>query len=220
MKEILPGVFHWTTFHEGIGDTVHSYLITATNPQIAIDPRVPKEGLDSIARIAHPRLILLTNRLHYRHSGRFARYFKAKIYAHRAGAQAFGPRRHKVHLFEHGARLRGGVLALKVGALCPEETAFYFKIHGGILSLADAVIRVGKRLQFVPDGLMGEDPEGVKRGLSLALSRFLRLKFRHLLFAHGEPILREGKKELADFLGRKKNIKKMTIALFPERKKR
>src|SRR4029453_12745747 len=186
MKEILPGVFHWTTFHEGIKDTVHSYLMTATDPQVVIDPRVPKQGLQAIAHQGHPRLILLTNRLHYRHSGRFARAFGAKIYAHRAGAQAFGPRRHKVHLFEHGARLPGGILALKVGALCPEETAFYFKLHGGILSIADALIRVGNRLTFVADELMGDDPEGVKRGLREALGKLLKRKFDHILFAHGE----------------------------------
>jgi hypothetical protein len=200
MKQILPGVFHWTTFHEGIGDTVHSYLITTTDPQVVIDPRVPKGGLKEIARLGRPRMILLTNRLHYRHSGRFARAFGAKIYAHRAGAHAYGPRRHKVHLFDHGAQLRGGILALKVGELCPEETAYYFKMHGGILSLADAVIRVGNRLTFVPDALMGEDPEGVKRGLKKALTRLLKISFRHILFAHGEPILRKGKRALTNFL--------------------
>jgi len=200
MEEILPGVFHWTTFHGGIGDWVHSYLITATDPQILIDPRAPKEGLKIIARVGRPRVILLTNRLHYRHSGRFARAFGAKIFAHRAGRHAFGPRRHKVHLFEHGIQLPGGVLALKVGAICPEETAFYFKLHGGIISLADALIRVRNRLQFVPDELMGEDPERVKRGLGQALGQLLSLPFNHILLAHGDPILRKGKKELRNFL--------------------
>lgn len=200
MQEILPDVYHWPTFHEGIGVTVHSYLLTATHPQIVIDPRVPEGGLAVIRRVAHPRVILLTNRLHYRHSGRFARAFGAKIYAHRAGAHAFGPRRHKVQLFEHGARLPGGALALKVGAICPEETAFYFQLNGGIISLADAVIRDGNRLSFVPDELVGKDPEGVKRGLRLALKNLLKKKFQHLLLAHGKPYVGDGKKALKRFL--------------------
>jgi len=45
MEEILPGIFHWTTFHEGIRADVHSYYIAAAHPALLIDPRVPKQGL-------------------------------------------------------------------------------------------------------------------------------------------------------------------------------
>jgi hypothetical protein len=200
MEEILPDIFHWTTFHKGIGVKVHSYLLRACRPAVLIDPRVPEEGLQGIAKLAQPRHVFLTNRLHYRHSGRFARASGAQIWAHRAGAQAFGPRRHPVKLFEHGARLPGGIQALKVGALCPEETAFYLKLYGGILALGDAVIREGDRLAFVPDELMGEDPEAVKKGLGRSLSQLLTRRFKHILMAHGSPWLGEGKRALKDFL--------------------
>lgn len=201
MKETLPGIFHWTTFHAGIGDTVHSYLVTATGIPFAVDPRVPQGGLRKIKSIATPRYLFLTNRLHYRHSGRFARTFQAEIWAHRAGRKAFGPRRHRVRLFEHGERLPGGIKALQVGALCPEETAFFIPAHGGVLSLGDAVIRQGRRLAFVPDFLMGDDPERVKRALRLSLGRLLRQKFDHLLLAHGQPWIGGAKYALSAFLG-------------------
>jgi hypothetical protein len=200
MQEILPGIFHWTIFHEGIGATVHSYLIAATIPPVVIDPRVPKNGFKEFPSNIHPQIILLTNRLHYRHSGRFARAFDAKIWAHEAGKHAFGPKRHPVHLFKHGARLPGGIQALKVGALCPEETAFYLPLHGGILSIGDALIREGNNLQFVPDFLMGDSAEEVKRGLRQALGKLLRHKFDHLLFAHGKPWVGGAKKALRKFL--------------------
>lgn len=200
MQEILPGIYHWTTFHKGIGATVHSYLIAARQPAVLIDPRVPEGGLKEIKRLAKPQHILLTNRLHYRHSGRFARAFHAKIHAHQAGRKAFGPKRHRVHLFEHGAKLPGGIQALKVGALCPEETAFLIPLHGGILSLGDAVIREGHSLSFVPDFLMGNDPEKVKSKLRHALQKLLKQKFGHLLFAHGNPCIQGGKEALRKFL--------------------
>lgn len=41
MKEILTGVFHWKSFHEGIYAYVHSYYINVTDPAVLIDPRVP-----------------------------------------------------------------------------------------------------------------------------------------------------------------------------------
>ena len=46
MQELLPGLFHWITFHEGIQEDVHSYYVAATEPPILIDPRVPAEGLE------------------------------------------------------------------------------------------------------------------------------------------------------------------------------
>jgi hypothetical protein len=45
MKEILPGVFHWKTFHEGIQAYVHSYYTNATDPPVLIDPRVRALGI-------------------------------------------------------------------------------------------------------------------------------------------------------------------------------
>lgn len=200
VREILPGVFHWTTFHEGIGVRVHSYFVEAISPAFLIDPRVPSEGLAWFKSHKPPQNIFLTNRLHYRHSGQFARYFSATIWAHRAGRHAFGSRRHPVRLFQHGARLPAGVQALKVGALCPEETALLIPVQGGILAIGDALIREGDRLAFVPDFLMGEDPEGVKGGLRPALKGLLRFKFRHILFAHGQPLLNGAKPALRRFL--------------------
>jgi hypothetical protein len=200
MKEILPGVYHWSTYHPGIGAVVHSYLIAATDCTVILDPRVPHEALNILKPLARPCHILLTNRLHYRHSGRFARAFQAKIWAHQAGRKAFGPKRHRVHLFQHGAHLPGNIQALKIGSLCPEETAFFIPLHGGIVSIGDAVIREGNNLGFVPDFLMGEDPETVKRGMIQALRRLLRYNFDHLLFAHGKPWIGGGKKTLRKFL--------------------
>ena len=45
MEEIIPQVFHWTTFHEDIGQEVHSYGVRDLGPVVLIDPMVPAEGL-------------------------------------------------------------------------------------------------------------------------------------------------------------------------------
>ncbi len=52
LQEILPGIYHWTTFHKGIQEDVHSYYIAAIAPAVLIDPRVPAEGLGWFA--GHP----------------------------------------------------------------------------------------------------------------------------------------------------------------------
>jgi hypothetical protein len=84
--------------------------------------------------------------------------------------------------------------------LCPEATAFYWPRHGGLLAIGDAIVRVEDALGFVPDELMGDDPEAVKRGLCEVFTRHLARDFDHLLFAHGEPWIGQGRAALAGFL--------------------
>jgi len=200
MKEILPGVFHWKTFHQGIQSYVHSYYLNATDPAVLIDPRIPAQGLDWFAAHGAPQHAYLTNRHHYRHSGRFAARYGVKVWCHKDGLHEF-THGEAVKGFAHGKELPGGMLALKVGVLCPEETALYLPLHGGLLCIGDAIVRVRGKLGFVPDAYMGDDPEGVKRGLCKVFLKHLREReFDHLLFAHGTPLIGGAQHALGKFL--------------------
>lgn len=199
MEEILPGIFHWVTFHEGIGEDVHSYYIGTVDPAVVIDPRVPDEGLVWFEGRPLPRHAYLTNRHHYRHSDRFAKAFGTEVWCHQEGLHQFTPKQ-AVRPFLHGTELPGGLLALEVGVLCPEETALYLPLHGGILAFGDALVRRNGDLGFVPDALMGKDPEAVKRGLRDVFVRHLARDFDHLLLAHGAPWVGGAKKGLRRFL--------------------
>lgn len=202
MKEILPGVFHWKTFHPGIQAYVHSCYTNATDPPVLIDPRVPAEGIEWFAAHGAPRHAYLTNRHHYRHSDRFAERYGVAVWCHKDGLHEY-THGEKVRGFAHGRELPGGVLALKVAALCPEETALYLPLDGGILSVGDAIVRDRGKLGFVPDEYMGDDPEGVKRGLVEAFRKHLREReFDHLLFAHGAPLIGGARNALLRFLER------------------
>jgi hypothetical protein len=74
-------------------------------------------------------------------------------------------------------------------------------VNGGILSVGDAIVRARGKLGFVPDEYMGDDPEGVKRGLRKAFLKHLRKhEFDHLLFAHGAPWVGGARAGLERFL--------------------
>ncbi|MBU1223978.1 MAG: hypothetical protein KKA22_01760 [Gammaproteobacteria bacterium] len=200
MKEILPGVFHWKTFHKGIQAYVHSYYINATDPAVLIDPRIPAQGIEWFAAHGAPQHVYLTNRHHYRHSGRFVARYGVRVWCHKDGLHEF-TQGEKVRGFSHGKELPGGILALKVGALCPEETALYLPLNGGLLSVGDAIVRDRGKLSFVPDEYMGNNPKSVKRGLRKAFFDHLREReFDHLLFAHGAPWIGGAKHALGQFL--------------------
>jgi hypothetical protein len=83
----------------------------------------------------------------------------------------------------------GGGVGLAVGVLSADETAIHFPGLRAI-AVADGVIRDGDGpLTFVPDELIGDDPEPVKAGLREAFGRLAELAPDHLLLAHGPPVI-------------------------------
>jgi hypothetical protein len=201
MDEVLPGVLHWTTFHEGIGQPVHSHFYV--EGAALFDPRVPAEGIEDVARHGRPEVVLLSNRHHLRHAACFAEKFGCTIKAQRSGLHEFtGGDDPDVLPFEFGDSVAPGVTALEVGALTSEDTAFHIAAGPGVLLFADALIRgEDGELTYVPDSLMGDDAEAVRAGLTAALTRLLeRDDFDALLFAHGGPVAQGGYERLAAFV--------------------
>ena len=206
MREIAPGLFHWTALHDRIHNEVSSYYVSQSG--LLIDPLLPAEGFDGgtdplqwLRQHGPPRAILLTNRHHYRHSGRLAEAFDVTVHASEPGIHEFSAEQ-RVAPFHFGDRLPGGVIAHEIDAICPDETALEIPSVRAV-ALADGLVRFSALdgpLGFVPDGLMGDDPEAVKEGLHDSYSRLLKLDFDHLLLAHGMPAVGDGKEQLRSFL--------------------
>lgn len=194
MNEILPGVMHWKRRHPSIRADVSSYYLL--DERVLIDPMEPEEGMDWFRAEGPPEHVVLSNRHHYRHSGRFVEAFGCSVRASRPGMHEFGSGE-PVEPFDFGDELPGGVTTHEVGVLCPDETALHIPAHAA-LSVADGVIRYGE-LGFVPEEHLGDDGEGVKRGLRESYARLLDLDFDNLLVAHGDPLLGGAKDALRRF---------------------
>ena len=203
MHEVLPGVFHWTAPHPRIHIEVSSYWLEESG--VLFDPLVPPhEGLQWFAeRAVAPVAILLSNRHHYRESGRFAERFGCPVHCNRAGLHEFS-HGEAVQGFDVGDLLPGGVLACELDAICPDDTALYLP-DGRAVAFADGVVRGGTHgqpgpLGFVPDSLM-DDPPATKRGLLAACAHLLAERdFDHLLLAHGGPVIGDGRELLQDLV--------------------
>ena len=71
-------------------------------------------------------------------------------------------------------------------------------VDGGALLFADSVINAGGQPGFVPDGLLGEDPEQIRADITAAVGELLETQeFEHVLFAHGDPIVGGGREALS-----------------------
>jgi hypothetical protein len=197
MKEIRSGLWHWKALHPGIRIEVSSYYVADSGT--LIDPMLPAEGIEWFRGHGEPRRIVLTNRHHYRQSDTFRNELGCPVLCHEAGLHEFEAGR-EVDGFRFGDQIAPGIVALEVGAICPEETALHIELGDGLLSFADGLINHGE-LGFVPDSLLGDDPEAVKRGLHESLRVLLDRDFDGLLFAHGDPLPGGGKRALEQFVG-------------------
>lgn len=200
MRELVPGLFHWTTPHPRIGILVSSYWLDTAG--VLIDPLVPADvGIEWFGgREMQPKAVLLTNRHHYRDSGRFAEAFGCAVHCNRAGLHEFA-HGETVEPFDPGDTLPGGVIAYEVGGICPDETALHVPEHHA-LAVADGVVRGGpdSELGFVPDSLM-DDPPGTKHALLAAYARLVdEVEFDQLLLAHGAPLVGDGRARLEEFV--------------------
>jgi hypothetical protein len=199
IAEILPGVIHWSALHPGIRQTVHSHYIEGA--AAVLDPMVPEGVAAALASRRAPERILLTNRHHYRQSDRLVERFGCPVLCPRSGLHEFesGP---QVEGFAYGDEVAPGITAHEVGSICPDDAALHIRVGPGVLAFADGLIRWEGRLTFVPDFLMGDDPEAVKAGLLESLRGLLELEFDAMTFAHGEPMPSGGKKALREFVER------------------
>jgi glyoxylase-like metal-dependent hydrolase (beta-lactamase superfamily II) len=184
MEEIVPGVFHWKAVHPRIKMEVDCHFVAGSGT--AIDPLLPAEGAEWFDERGLQRVVL-SNRHHLRHAPQLAERFGCPILCHEAGLHEFdeGP---QVAGFAFGDRLAADVVALEMDAICPEDTVLRIEAGGGALLFADSLIHYGE-VGFVPDNLIGDDPEGVKRRVRERCAALLEEDFEHLLFAHGEPLL-------------------------------
>jgi hypothetical protein len=198
MREVLPGINHWSAIHPRIRQPVSSYYLEEA--RLLIDPLVPREGLEWFAD-RPPRQIVLTNRHHYRQSDRFVEAFGCVVRCSEPGLHEFEGKR-AVEGFAFGEELAPGITAVEIDAICPDDTALHIAIGDGAIAFADGLVRPGGALAFVPDLLMGDDPAVVKARVLDSLQGVLELPFDSLLFAHGDPLVRGGKRALRDFVSR------------------
>lgn len=194
MREIADGIVHWTAEHPNIGQRVSSYLVVPS--ATLIDPLLPDEGLDGIEAVVRPDRIVLTNRHHVRDVEAIVAAFGCSVHVHEKGTATFSGLDVSPETFAFGDEVAPGITALEVGSITPEETALRIDVGDGALSFADGFLNDGGRIGFMPDGLLGEDPDLVKKGLRLAATRLLDERFAHVLFAHGDPIVGDGREAL------------------------
>ncbi len=193
--EIFSGLYHWTAVHPNIGSQVSSYYVAPA--RAVIDPIEPEEGWDSLP--GPVEAILLTSGHHTRGSAELAGRLRIPIRTSPEAAQRLGDDL-AVEVHAPETEVAPGITSLHIGAISSDEGAFHIAVGPGAIAFADGLIHTGAELGFVPDQLIGDEPERVKRELAHAFRLLVdEREFDHLLFAHGEPVVGDGRAALGVF---------------------
>ena len=190
MEEITPEIRHWTAVHPNIGWAVSSYWLP--DLKVLLDPLGVPEEVDAV------REIVLSNRHHKRDAFEAAKRFGAPVRVPRVGLHEY-EEADPVEPYDFEEPFAdGAITAYQVTEYWPDDCALHIPSVRALV-IADTVINYGG-LRFVPDNLMGDDPEAEKRDMKQTLGRLAdELEFDHLLLAHGEPVPGEGRERLRDF---------------------
>ena len=193
IHEVLPGVLRWSARHPSAGIESGSHYLVEEG--VLIDPIAPPEGVDwfdgrDVAEI------VLTNRHHTRGAFDLQDRLGVPIRAPRTGMSDLPADR--VQPYDFGDELSGGIRTHAITETWPDETALEIPRHRAV-AIADGVTNYDG-LGFFPDFLLGDDPEAEKERLREGFARLVaEVDFDHLLFAHGAPILGDGRARLRDF---------------------
>jgi len=229
-KQIRTGLWRWTAPHPDwrpekggsggwereVGCVYLESPPSAPEGVILIDPLAPPGGTEAaprfwealdrdVARRGRPLTILLTGFYHQRSAGEILERYRSA-----PGAAIWAPESARQRLlcpvtrtFRDGERLPTGIVGHEIAGPERSEFAFYVPEHRALV-VADALIGSGGgRVRLAPISWAEPGPEGEARyrgPYRETLRQLLGLPLEILLVSHGEPVLQEGLKALAEAL--------------------
>jgi hypothetical protein len=191
MEELTPEIRHWSAVHPNIGWVVSSYWLPGL--RVLFDPLEVPDEVEGIEEI------VLSNRHHRRSAFEARERFGAVVRVPRLGLHEFEG--DPVEPYDFGEALAGGaIIAHQVTELWPDDGALHIPSLDA-LAIADTVLNEEGCLAFMPDGCF-DDLAGEQRSIREGLRRLAtELDFKHLLLAHGDPLVGDGRERLREFAG-------------------
>jgi hypothetical protein len=210
--EIADGLWRWTAqhpeWHPGeFGSQVASFALQAGDDTVLVDPLLPPDPdgvLELIEEQLNGRLsILITVPYHVRSSEEILRRFRGRaettIWGHPACRKRLGEQAGFRDL-EPGDELPAGVTAYAIGKPRRHEMPLLLPSHKALV-FGDAVAEVDGELRVWSDRRLNEDVTRFYRErFNPTLEPLLELDFDRVLVTHGQPVMRDGRRELADAL--------------------
>jgi hypothetical protein len=188
---VAPGLRRWTAWHEEWQEAVGSVAVETGDGLVLIDPLDPPRGL------ARPDHVLLTVYWHVRSSADLA----AELWASRRAVQPLRNRGVEVTHTVDGGAVPGGIQAFRTAR--GSEVVYWLPDQKAVVA-GDVLLGAGAKpgatadaLRLCPESWLGKASHA---DLRESLRPLLDLPVQQVLVSHGEPVLRSGKRALANVL--------------------
>jgi hypothetical protein len=189
LVEVASGLRRWTAWHEEWQEDVGCLAVDTADGLVLIDPLDPPRGL------RRPRHVLLTLFFH-------ARSTKAPhVWAHESASKSLANRGVELTDPVGSAALPGGIQAFETAR---RGEVVYWLPRQRALAVGDVLLGAGAKpratddpLRLCPERWLGK---ATHDDLRESLAPLLELPVARVLVSHGEPVLRGGRRALADAL--------------------
>jgi glyoxylase-like metal-dependent hydrolase (beta-lactamase superfamily II) len=197
LREIAPGLWYWTAPHPSWGgatdwpEDVGCVCCRTAATTVLIDPLLPKGEEAELGAFVDdlnlPVTVLLTAPWHQRDAQLVAERYGTTVWAHELAAPYLS------------FPTRSDALPQGVEAFAPDgdeegQVAFYLRAHQALV-VAEFFMGTGEGLRVCPSPSIGD-----LEGFYGSLRRLLDLPIERVLVAHGEPVLVDGRRRIAEAL--------------------
>jgi glyoxylase-like metal-dependent hydrolase (beta-lactamase superfamily II) len=198
LREVAPGLWYWTAPHPawrgatGWPEDVGCVCYRATQATVLIDPLLPpgeEEAFWSFVDGLGLRVeVLLTASWHRRDAREVAQRYGTTVWAHeRAGQHLDFPTRNDA--------LPDGVDTFTPDGDREGQVAFYLREHEALV-VAEFFMGTGNGFKLCPSPTL-HDLDAFHR----SMRKLVDLEIERVLVAHGEPVLSDGRRRIAEALG-------------------
>jgi hypothetical protein len=192
LATVAPSLRRWTAWHEEWQEPVGSVAVETDDGLVLIDPIDPPRGL------ARPDHVLLTVYWHIRSAAELP---AAEVWASKRAVQPLRNRGVEVtHTVDRGD-LPGGIRAFRTAR--SSEVVYWLPQQKAVVA-GDVLLGAGAKpnattdpLRLCPERWLGAASHD---DLRRSLRPLLDLPVQRVLVSHGEPVLRSGKRALANVL--------------------
>lgn len=188
VDQAAPGIFVWQAYNTKVRADLFSTALETSAGIWIVDPiPLPKDGLELLKTQATQAGLFVTNENHARAAAQFARTLSVPLYAHESLRQ--NPDFPDAKWVKDGDMFSPGLTAIAIDGGPAGETALHCKENGGTIVVGDALINFDPYgFTFLPDKYC-VSPALMRR----SLGKLLDYDFVRILFAHGTPILSNGR---------------------------
>jgi len=195
LKEVTKVLYGWSSFHAQWKIDFNSYALKTPEGVVFVDPMKPApEVIEKLEALGEPLAIFLTNENHDRDADWFRKRYEIQVYAHEK-AKADCDTKIDVLVLD-GEKLPGGARVIPLPGTAAGSVAFHARQSGGIVLIGDALMNIsGKGLALLPAQYLEDKTQALQ-----SLHELLDLNFKIATFAHGDPLVKDAKKQIAKFL--------------------